>query len=230
MKKNSKKKEAQYKFLQAQIDPHFIFNTLQIISSMALVYKTPEIKVVSNSLAEIIRYSISDTQKTIFLKDEIKNVRSYLEIQKIRFKNRLSYEIIMDPDLEDTSIIKLILQPIVENGIVHGLENRKDNGLISIHAFQDSDKVFITIKDNGKGMTNETLDTIMKQINLPMKSADMDSVVKETELDTKSKGNHVGLRNINLRLKMYYGDEYGLSISSQENIGTIVTICIRRSE
>ena len=222
------KKDAQYKFLQAQIDPHFIFNTLQIISSMSIVYKTPEIRVVSNSLAEVIRYSISGSEKTIYLKEEIKNVKCYLEIQKIRFKNRLSYEINMDSDLEFVSIIKLILQPIVENGISHGLKDKEENGIIRIHVFQKSDKVFITVSDNGVGMNKKELNDLMTKINIPIEDTNRAALLEKTEIDTKEKRNHVGLRNINLRLKMYYGDEYGLSISSAENSGTTITICIRK--
>lgn len=222
------KKEAQYKFLQAQIDPHFIFNTLQIISSMALVYKTPEIGVVSNSLAGIIRYSISDTEKTISLKEEMKNVKSYLEIQKIRFKNRLSYEILTDTELENISIIKLILQPIVENSITHGLEHRNENGKIKIHVFSEEDKVYIKIIDNGNGMDNEILQDLIKKINTPIQVTEIESDTENMKNAIKNKGNHVGLRNINLRLKMYYGDEYGLFIESSENKGTTVTVCIRR--
>lgn len=219
------KKDAQFKFLQAQIDPHFIFNTLQIISSMAIVSKNFEIEKVSNSLARLIRFSINGEQKLIRLSDEVKNVSSYLEIQKIRFKNRLSYEICVEEGLESLYMIKLIMQPIVENAVFHGIELNEKHGFIKIHIYEKDEKVYLVIKDNGKGMCEQEIERIMKYINIPFSELGVHQ--KNTENETKVKGNKVGLQNINLRLKMYYGTEYGLSIQSQIGEGTIVTVCIR---
>lgn len=221
------KKDAQYKYLQAQIDPHFIFNTLQIISSMALVKKVPEIETVSNSLAGLIRYSISGDQKTVLLKEEIKNVINHLEIQKIRLKNRLSYHLEIQHEIEQISIIKMVLQPIVENGIQHGLKS--GNGMIKVQGYMSGEKVLIEIKDNGEGMTEEEVKRLLEWINLPIKRNDIeDGEIKKLQMEGQN--NHVGLRNINLRLKMYYGEDYGISIKSKLREGTTVTVCIRRSK
>lgn len=222
------KKDAQYKFLQAQIDPHFIFNTLQIISSMAIVNRVPEIETVSNSLARLIRYSISSQQKTISLKEELKNVTSYLEIQKIRFKNRLSYEIHIAPELEKISIIKLVLQPIIENGIRHGFEEKSGGGKIEIHGYMREEKVFIEIQDDGIGMDEEEVNSLMERINKPLDRTNIEKIKVEEEQKMREQGNHVGLRNINLRVKMYYGEEYGLFIKSRLGKGTTVKVCIRK--
>lgn len=220
------KKDAQYKFLQAQIDPHFIFNTLQIISSMALVKQTPEIEIMSNSLARLIRSSICGEQKTILLKEELKNVRSYLEIQKIRFRDRLSYSITVGEGLENVRMIKLILQPIVENSISHGLERTGEKGHVEINAYKIEDKVLIELSDDGKGMAEKELSDLMAHINRPPKDREVSAARKKKELEAREKGNHVGLRNINMRLKMYYGEDYGLQMVSSPAEGTKVTICI----
>ncbi len=222
------RKEAQYRFLQAQIDPHFIFNTLQIISSMAVVYKTPEIEVMSNSLAELIRYSISGDEKTIQLKEELKNVKSYLDIQKIRFKNRFTYQIEVEKGLENLPIIKLVLQPIVENSINYGLKNRKENGRIEIRSCRHGNAFYLEIKDNGQGMAKDELEKLMKHINEPLRRVEDGKIEKEPENVFEKKRNHVGLRNINLRLKMYYGETYGLLIESKKDVGTVVRVCIRK--
>lgn len=221
------KKEAQYKFLQAQIDPHFIFNTLQIISSMAIVNRVPEIETVSNSLARLIRYSISGEQKTILLKEELKNVTCYLEIQKIRFKKRLSYVIDVEDELLNINIIKLVLQPIVENGIRHGFEDRNGNGRIEIRGYRKEERIYIYIKDNGRGMSEEEVEGLMEKINEPLKRKNINEVKAAEERKMREEGNHVGLRNINLRIKMYYGEDYGIFIKSKPMEGTIVTVCIR---
>lgn len=220
------KKEAQYKFLQAQIDPHFIFNALQIISSMAVVNKTPEIGTMSNSLARLIRYSIHGNRKTISLKEEIKNVKSYLDIQKIRFRDRLDFEINVPPELNHIEIIKLILQPIVENGIQHGLEPDRGSGKISILGYRAGKEVYIEIIDNGKGMKEAELNELQYRINQPSDEGSRKDTEEKQNLEAMEKGNHVGLRNINLRLKMFYGESYGLVITSCLDKGTKVTICI----
>lgn len=224
------KKDAQYKFLQAQIDPHFIFNTLQIISSMAIVNNVLEIETVSNSLARLLRYSISGEQKTILLKEELKNVTSYLEIQKIRFKNRLSYEIHMEPCLKNISIIKLVLQPIIENGISHGFEEKGGSGRIEIHGYMEEERIFIEIMDDGIGMSEVEVDNLMKKINEPLRRRNKEQIKEEEEQKMREQRNHVGLRNINLRIKMYYGEDYGIFIKSQKGKGTTVTVCIRKEQ
>ena len=225
------KKEAQFQFLQAQIDPHFIFNTLQIISSMAVVKQLPEIENVSNSLARLIRYSISGEDKLILLKEELKNVKSYLEIQKIRFKNRLTYDMQLECAVDNIYIIKLTLQPIVENGISHGLESMTNSGKIMIRVYWENDMI-IEISDNGLGMTKEELDMLLRRINGEAEhstenSGEEKKINREQQETTmKGKGNHVGLRNINQRLKMYYGEQYKLSIRSEKGRGTVVTVKI----
>lgn len=225
------KKEAQFQFLQAQIDPHFIFNTLQIISSMAVVKQLPEIENVSNSLARLIRYSISGEDKLILLKEELKNVKSYLEIQKIRFKNRLTYDMQMECAVDNIYIIKLTLQPIVENAISHGLESMTNSGKIMIRVYWENDMI-IEISDNGLGMTKEELDMLLRRINGEAEhstenSGEEKKINREQQETTmKGKGNHVGLRNINQRLKMYYGEQYKLSIRSEKGRGTVVTVKI----
>lgn len=220
------KKDAQFKFLQAQIDPHFIFNTLQIISSMAVVNKTPEIETMSNSLARLIRYSIHGNQKLITIREELKNAGSYLEIQKVRFKDRLNYDIQVDERIESMDIIKLILQPIVENGIHHGLEQETGNGYIEITGGLEDGGVYIEVRDNGVGMEEAELANLVREMNRSFSKERENESKEQQELKMKAKGNKVGLRNINMRLKLYYGEDYGLEITSQPGQGTKVKIRI----
>lgn len=221
------KKNAQYNFLRAQINPHFIFNTLQIIASLAIVNKVPDIVNVVNNLSKIIRYSIENTSTVITLKEEIGNVTCYLEIQKLRFKKSLNYEIIIDESLHDLPIIPMILQPLVENAINHGLKDKPVNGFIKIEAIATSANVVIQISDNGTGMDEESLNLLRAKVNRSMHNFQKDEV-NSNHPNNRSSGYHVGLRNINLRLKIYYGDEYGIKISSKQYEGTIITIILRR--
>lgn len=210
------KKDAQYQFLQAQINPHFIFNTLQIISSMAVVKKDFDIETVANSLAVLIRYSINSDSKEISILEEVKNTKSYLNIQKIRFKNLFEYEIRMDSDVADCRIIKLILQPIVENALTHGIEPKGENGRILITIQKREADIFLCVWDNGVGLNFEQLERLREYIE----NKNCNS------LNNNHTGNNVGLKNINNRLKLYYGEAYRLLIESEYGSGTKVTIHI----
>lgn len=218
------KKEAQYQFLQAQIHPHFIFNTLQIISSMAIIHKTPDIMTTTNNLAKLIRCSISNNSTTISLKEEIENLTCYLQIQQLRFKNRLQYEIQIDHSLYSVPIVQMTLQPIVENAISHGLKDKTSDAIITIKVYPLNPDIFIEISDNGIGIDEKTLELLTANINAPIHTNQVTDK-KESSLYASSPlsgSHHIGLRNINLRLKMYYGTDYGIKIFSKKNIGTTI--------
>ena len=134
----------------------------------------------------------------------------------------------MEKGLENLPIIKLVLQPIVENSINYGLKNKKENGRIEIRSCRHGNAFYLEIKDNGQGMAKDELEKLMKHINEPLRRVEDGKIERESENVFEKKRNHVGLRNINLRLKMYYGETYGLLIESKKDVGTVVRVCIRK--
>jgi len=210
--------DAEFKYLQAQINPHFIYNTLQIISSMAIVHKIPEINDISKDLARIMRYGIPSNSGVVSVKDEITNVSSYLDIQKIRFKDFFNYTITLSEEVYEYSIVKLILQPIVENSIIHGLNMRESGGIVKISVEIVNGLLFIEIWDNGIGISQVDLNTIMVHINESEEPVD-------NHRDRNSH-NHVGLRNINRRIKILYGEESTFEIESIKEQWTNVKLVI----
>ena len=212
------RKDAEFKYLQAQINPHFIYNTLQIISSMAVVKKVPEISNVSKSLAKMLRYSISGRTKEILIKEELDNLVSYLEIQKLRFRDFVNYTMDIHEEVYGYSIVKLVLQPIVENSVTHGIEAKGQPGMIEITGRLIENEIHISILDNGKGMPGNQIDGLLKP-------AAERAEGKAEVLGTN--GHHsVGVRNIDQRLKLFYGPDYGLDIKSVEGEWTRVTVRI----
>jgi len=211
------RKSAEFSYLQAQINPHFIYNTLQTISSMAVVYKVPEISTASKGLANTLRYSINTKNKFVTIKDEIDNLISYLEIQKLRFGDSLNYELEVDKEIYNYTIIKLLLQPIAENSITHGIDPKGIKGEIVISGGRVNENVFISIWDNGAGMSEDEVENLMKNIN---------STKDDIYGFFHDQHNNIGLKNINMRIKMLYGEDFGLEIESQKDDWTRIIIKI----
>ncbi len=197
------------KALQAQINPHFLYNTLDSIIWMAEAKKYEEVIKMTSSLARLFRISISRGREFITVKEEIEHVKNYLTIQQIRYPNKFDYEVNVDPAIEKYRIVKLILQPIVENAIYHGIRNMEGMGKIVITGEQRGDKLMFEVKDNGIGMDEETLCNLFNR-----------NYYKESRLSG------VGIRNVDERIKLYYGTEYGIQIESQLLQGTTVRIYI----
>ncbi|MCD9021518.1 sensor histidine kinase [Cohnella silvisoli] len=217
------RKNAEFNYLQSQINPHFIYNTLQIISGMASVYKAQEIHAVTKSLGKMLRYSIDLKRSTVSFREEIDNVICYMDIQKLRFRGFFDYELNIEDSVYEQTSIKLILQPIVENAIVHGIEPRAEGGRVRITGRITEDRVIIEIIDNGVGISDEQCRTLMETIGSQSKSAQ----AQEGSLDMGvilKKGNSIGLRNIDQRIKMIFGEQYGLTIDSIENEWTRVVM------
>ena len=206
------KREAEYKYLQAQVDPHFIFNSLQVISSIAIVKGIESIESVAGSLARILSYSLSSQSKEITIEEELGNVRQYMNIQQVRFRDRITFETDVSPEILHFRIIKMVLQPIVENAISHGLEPRGGSGTIRIHGFKRGNGCLLMVCDDGNGMDSEQLRLLRDFIN------------GDDSTGFRTKGHGVGLRNIHNRLKLYYGEEYGLKIESEPGVGTTVVV------
>ncbi|MFC5648587.1 sensor histidine kinase [Paenibacillus solisilvae] len=216
------RKNAEFKYLQSQINPHFIYNTLQIVSGMAAVHKVPEIGTVTKSLAKMLRYGINMQQSTVPVRDEIENVVCYMGIQKLRFRGYFDYDLDIDEQIYSYSVVKLILQPIVENSITHGLEEKENGGRVRLSGRVDNGELRLEVYDNGIGMTPEEIERVLTSVYDP-----------DREVARLSRSGHsIGLRNIHARIRLMYGAPYGLELDSRKNEWTrvIIRLPIRESE
>jgi two-component system sensor histidine kinase YesM len=199
--------ESEFKALQAQIKPHFLFNTLQLIQTEIACGNYEESSEILVALSDLFRYPMDLSRQVVFLKEEIYYIECYLSIYARKFEGRLQTQVHLDPALEDYQVPKLILQPIVENCILHGLDNMLSSGKISVECLKQEEVVVIRVTDNGKGIEAGRLLQLRDEINLH-----------------SSGGDNIGLRNVQQRIRMKYGDSYGLQISSFAQQGTIVEI------
>ncbi|WP_315117274.1 sensor histidine kinase [uncultured Clostridium sp.] len=204
----SQKRITELKTLQSQINPHFLYNTLDTVQWKALEYNAFEVADMINSLSGFFRISLSDGKEFITITDEAEHVRNYLEIQKMRYKDKINYYINVDDSLEQYLVPKLIIQPLVENSIYHGLKLRREKGIIHINISTKEGYLLIQVTDNGLGMDNEQLTTLRKNLAQSVES------------------DHYGLYNINERLKLAFGEKYSIVIESKFEIGTKVLLKI----
>lgn len=208
-------KQADLATLQSQINPHFLYNTLECIRGMALLEEQDDIADLAWSLSRFFRYSISGKSNIMSLQDELENVETYCRIQKYRFKERFVLDMQADQEAVQTVLPKLTLQPVVENAILHGMADFTEGGRITITAHRIDDNVRILISDNGCGMSVEQLGRLSDKIS--------DQIV-ENEDGKQHTG--IGMQNVNKRLKLYFGKEYGISLFSCKNVGTDVEILV----
>lgn len=202
------KRRSELKALQSQINPHFLYNTLDSIIWMAEWGKNQEVVRMTSSLAKLLRRSISNEQEIVTVAEEVEYTETYLTIQKMRYKDKLEYEILVEPEVMKEKVIKFILQPLVENAIYHGIKYKEGKGLIRIWGFLQEAQMILLVQDDGKGMEAEVLEHIFE---------------KHTR-DTRSNG--VGLNNVNERIQLYYGEEYGISFRSIPGKGTEAAIVL----
>ena len=210
------RQQSQYNALQSQINPHFLYNTLDGIRSEALMNHNDSIAKMVETLSRFFRYCISSQSDIITLRDEILNLNDYFYIQTYRFGDRFSLDIVIDDERAlETYMPKMVLQPLVENAIFHGLENKKNGGKVTIHSALASDVLYLWISDNGVGMSQEQL----KELNHRLLHPGPPQLAM---------GRHGGiaLANINTRIQLQFGSEYGIRISSVEQKGTDVEIRI----
>lgn len=199
--------DAQIKALEAQINPHFLYNTLDTINWMAIDQDAFDISNAINSLAKILRYAISESDREVTIAEEIDWLKKYIYLQQLRLKEQLVFNIEVNSELYHDKIHKLLLQPFVENAILHGFKDKKEQHILNIKIWKEEKELHITIMDNGSGISKDTLV----------------SYQDEKEIDTKV---HIGMKNALLRLKMYYGESAKLEIESEEEIGTKIHIRI----
>ncbi|GGH87330.1 hypothetical protein GCM10007362_49200 [Saccharibacillus endophyticus] len=197
-------REIKLKMLASQINPHFLFNALESIRMRAHIQGEKDIARAVQLLGKLIRRNLELGNRHTSLKNELDMVRSYLDIQKFRHGDRLHYELSAGEDTLDVMLPPLIVQPLVENAIVHGLENKETEGAVILHAVRVGEEVLIDVSDNGAGMTPERLRQVEESI-------------REKE---ESEDSRIGLRNVHQRLVMTYGEEFGLRISSELGKGT----------
>ncbi|WP_409344374.1 sensor histidine kinase [Paenibacillus sp. MBLB4367] len=199
------RKEAQLKALHSQINPHFLYNTLDSMNAIAMLENVPLLSRMSKMLADMFRYSISQGEQVVPLREELNQVKRYVEIQQIRYDHKFSLFLSIPDRLLDYRIPKLTLQPIVENAVYHGLEMIPDEGIVAITAYETADGVVMEVFDNGGGMPEEELARIRTSMREPIDYAD-----------------HLGLANVLERLQLHYGSEYGITLDSIHGRGTNV--------
>ena len=202
------KRKQEFDTLQSQINPHFLYNTLDIIVWMIENEQKAEAVKVVTALARFFRISLSKGKSIITVRDELEHVRNYLMIQHMRFKNKFSYYIDASEDCMDLASLKLMLQPLVENAIYHGMEFMDGDGEITLKVWKEEEDLYFSVRDNGLGMTAEQVESLFS-----------DSIHV-----TSKKGSGIGVKNVNERIKLYFGEEYGLMIHSEPDEGTEITI------
>lgn len=199
-------RKSEMNVLQAQINPHFLYNTLDSILWMAESGQTKETSDMVASLGKLLRISLSQGENLIPLRKELEHAENYLTIQKFRYKDQFTYSIDVEEHLLDYLTVKIIIQPFLENALYHGIEYMVDQGHISIRVFEENEKISIEIVDDGVGMSPERLAQIQK--------------LKE------SKETGIGIRNVHQRIQVYFGKEYGVFINSELDEGTTILIRI----
>jgi two-component system sensor histidine kinase YesM len=220
---NISKRQAQYLAMQNQINPHFLYNTLEGIRGEALTSGAEEIAKMTESLSQFFRYTISNLERLVTFDDELTNVRNYCHIQEYRFGDRLKLEIEFEDDEDQGAVLnakvpKLILQPVVENAIIHGIEERTGTGLVRILVQYTGSRIIITVSDNGIGMSPLKLRELND--NLANVYGRFEKGAKEDE------AGGIALANVSNRIKLLFGEDYGLVVTSSENVGTDVEITL----
>ena len=214
IKEQENLKKAELKALQAQINPHFLYNTLDTIVWMTEDHKTGQVIEIVQALSSFFRIALSKGKDWISIRQEIEHVTCYLTIQRMRYRDILDYRIEVDEDILDGTILKLTLQPLVENALYHGIKNKRDGGTIVVRARRaDQNLVLLEVQDDGIGFA-------------PQKLAQIQSTLNEDTEEVSLAESGFGLENVNKRIKLYYGKQFGLSIQSQYRSGTRVTVTI----
>ncbi|WP_337101012.1 cache domain-containing sensor histidine kinase [Paenibacillus sp. YIM B09110] len=226
------KREAELRSLQAHIKPHFLYNTLDTIHWMARKKGAEDVAEVVQSLSRLFRIGLSKGNDIIPLADEFEHIQSYLTIQKTRYKDKLNYTLEVEDDVQPLYVLKLLLQPIVENAIYHGIKERRGPGHIAITAKADDGALLLSITDDGKGMTPAKLASLRQALEgsvisevdgLDTASATASGVMQMRE-GKEPQGQGYGIQNVQARIRLTFGERYGLVIDSEEGVGTTVTI------
>ncbi len=207
------KRKSELLALQNQITPHFLYNTLDSVIWMAEARQHDHVVTTISALARLLRLSISHGDELITIKNEIEHIKSYLTIQKIRYRDTLDYEILVDEAILDFRIPKIVLQPLVENAIYHGIKNKEESGRVEVHGRRYGSEVVLTVVDDGVGIPEE-------QMRALLDPSRPDGAVRT---DGRN-GTRVGVRNVHDRIRLYFGTSYGLEFRSNDSGGTSVRV------
>lgn len=207
-----REKDAQLLALQAQINPHFLFNTLNIMRALSRKHGAYVVGDIAEALADLFRYSMEGWDQRVPLHEELTHVEYYVTIQQIRFGDRFQFRCTIPPELRDAHVVKLSIQPLVENAITHGIARKSSSGLVTVSAERHADQLLICVADDGVGMDAATLEQLQQALD--------QAVPISVELPTAGIG--IGLVNTNRRIKLLYGDQHGLTIESSPECGTTV--------
>lgn len=206
--------DSQMRALEAQINSHFLYNTLESINSIAEIEGVESISTMALALGDMFRYSIKTKSELVPVSDELKHVNDYMSIQKIRFEDKFQLDVDIENNVSNLLVLKLILQPIVENALYHGFEGLSRKGTIHLSCYFEEDNLYLKVADDGIGIPQEQLIKIQNHL------AEAPQFSELGQRSTQS----IGLKNIHSRIALYYGKDYGLSIESTQGAGTTVTI------
>ncbi|WP_433754308.1 cache domain-containing sensor histidine kinase [Paenibacillus amylolyticus] len=210
------KRDAEMRSLQEHIKPHFLYNTLDTIHWMARKEGAEDVSGMVGALSRLFRIGLSKGQDYIPLHSEIEHMTSYLQIQQTRYRDRLQYTLNIPEEMRDLFVLKLLLQPLIENAIYHGIKGRRGPGHIRVEAKVEHNRLLLTVQDNGAGMSNERLAEMQHLLEAPLASLEASS--------PQMTGKSYGMLNVQARLRLSFGDEYGIVLESEEGQGTSVTI------
>ncbi|WP_053218524.1 sensor histidine kinase [Virgibacillus senegalensis] len=206
-------KELELKHLQNQVNPHFLFNTLNTISKMAYLEEAKSTSNLIDSTAALLRYSLGDIEKFVPLREEVRAVKEYLTIQKTRFTERITFIVEVDDECLDFPIPRLTLQPLVENAFIHGVEEQEEGGEIKLFIYQQEKEIIVEIADNGKGMTSDKISSIL-------------NFSKEKPEGHIGHSTGLGVTNVIRRLQLFYRTEHVIEIDSQPGKGTQIKLLL----
>ncbi|MEX2416617.1 MAG: sensor histidine kinase, partial [Paenibacillaceae bacterium] len=207
VKEQEFKRKSEISALQAQINPHFLYNTLDSIVWMAEAKKSEEVVLMTSALARLFRSSISKGRELVLIQTELEHITNYLTIQQMRYRDKLTFHIDVAPKILNYLTLNILLQPLVENAIYHGIKNKSGIGVITIRGCEDQDKVIFHVIDNGVGMDEATIARILSN-------------------QAASERRGMGVANVHERIQLYFGDAFGLSYESEPDVGTSVIIRI----
>lgn len=214
-----KQKDAEIHALQSQINPHFLYNTLDSIRGLALINHDEQVAEMTEALSVFFRYSIGQKGHIVTLREELENIKSYLLIQNNRFKDKLYFKVLIDGD-EDRimryQFPKLLLQPVIENAVYHGIEPKIGPGHITIRIFTTETQLIVNVQDDGIGMEETDLQALKEKLRKG----------KNIEEPSSSCGNGIALININQRIILNYGEHYGLTFASTKGVGSEVELTL----
>lgn len=211
----ARKKEADMRALQAQINPHFLYNTLSSIHWIALMTEEKRIADMVGALSDFLRFSLNKGKEFCPVHQELAHIRNYAQVQSIRFPDQFDVDIMADPGLQDKWMLKLLLQPLVENAMIHGVQKKQSKGTIAVYVEADRNRMSFLVLDDGVGMSGDTLARIRRALEATGRG-------EEPGAEEAS----YGLRNVHERLLLHYGPEAGLTIDSKPNAGTRVSFSI----